>query len=160
MVLLSPIILTTFAAIFLESMTVDSTQMVILALGCNVDPGVNMLRIQTALAEYFPSLRFTDQVVTSAIGIVAQPFANCLACMLSDIDYSKLYSLVKNIEQELGSCVADKQAGTVVADIDILYCGGQKYHLADWTRPYIRNLIRLLPSDDAYREALNEAMLR
>ncbi len=140
-------------------MTVDSSQMVILALGCNVSPDVNMLRMQRVLSRRFPLLRFTYQMVTTAIGIVAQPFTNCLAYMPADIGYSELHTITKALELELGSTDTNKQEGRVVADIDILYCGGHKYHKADWNRPYIRELINVMARDADYREALNEAML-
>ena len=140
-------------------MTVDSSKMVILALGCNVDTKANMNRMQNALLRRFTSLRFSPQIVSSAVGVVAQPFANCLAWTCADMVYGELYALTKALEQVLGSSHADKRAGIVVADIDILYCGGRKYHQADWNRPYIRELANVMAMDADYREALNEAIL-
>lgn len=140
-------------------MAVDSSQLVILALGCNVEPHVNMPRMQRVLSQRFSMLRFSEPVISTAIGIVAQPFANCLAWMPANIEYSELHAITNALEQELGSSDTQKQEGRVVADIDILFCGGYKYHKADWSRPYIRELINVMGSDADYREALSEAML-
>ena len=108
-------------------MTTDPSPIVILALGCNVDAPVNMPRLQAALAARFPSIRFTRQLVTAAIGIEAAPFANCLAWMETDLDYATLHAATKEIEQQLGSTREDRREGRVVADADILCCGGTMY---------------------------------
>ncbi len=132
----------------LYRMAIDNLHIIILALGCNVAPEINMARMQTALASYFPKIRFTAQMVNQAIGIVAPPFTNCLAWMPADIVYSELYTITKNIEQELGSFATDRNTGVVVADIDILYCGGHKYHETDWKRPYIQQLLVGMLADE------------
>ena len=119
-----------------------------------------MPRLQAALAARFPSIRFTRQLVTAAIGIEAAPFANCLAWMETDQDYATLHAATKEIEQQLGSTREDRREGRVVADADILYCGGWdrcsssacsdycggcRYHADDWQRPYIQTLMAELP---------------
>jgi len=142
---ISSIILVTFAATNPISMTTDHSPIVILALGCNVDAPVNMPRLQAALAARFPSIRFTRQIVTEAIGIEAAPFANCLAWMETDQDYATLHAVTKEIEQQLGSTREDRREGRVVADADILCCGGCRYHADDWQRPYIQTLMAELP---------------
>ena len=142
---ISSIILVTFAATNPISMTTDPSPIVILALGCNVDAPVNMPRLQAALAARFPSIRFTRQLVTAAIGIEAAPFANCLAWMETDQDYATLHAATKEIEQQLGSTREDRREGRVVADVDILCCGGCRYHADDWQRPYIQTLMAELP---------------
>ena len=116
-------------------MTTDPSPIVILALGCNVDAPVNMPRL----------IRFTRQLVTAAIGIEAAPFANCLAWMETDQDYATLHAATKEIEQQLGSTREDRREGRVVADADILCCGGCRYHADDWQRPYIQTLMAELP---------------
>lgn len=126
-------------------MTTDPSPIVILALGCNVDAPVNMPRLQAALAARFPSIRFTRQLVTPAIGIEAAPFANCLAWMETAQDYATLHAATKEIEQQLGSTREDRREGRVVADVDILCCGGCRYHADDWQRPYIQTLMAELP---------------
>lgn len=126
-------------------MTTDPSPIVILALGCNVDAPVNMRRLQAALAARFPSIRFTRQLVTAAIGIEAAPFANCLAWIETDQDYATLHAATKEIEQQLGSTREDRREGRVVADADILCCGGCRYHADDWQRPYIQTLMVELP---------------
>ena len=126
-------------------MTTDPSPIVILALGCNVDAPVNMPRLQAALAARFPSIRFTRKLVTPAIGIEAAPFANCLAWMETDQDYATLHAATKEIEQQLGSTREDRREGRVVADVDILCCGGCRYHADDWQRPYIQTLMAELP---------------
>lgn len=126
-------------------MTTDNTHTVILALGCNVDIHANMPRLQAALAARFASIRFTRQLVTEAIGIDAAPFANRLAWMESDLDYATLHAVTKEIEQLLGSTREDRRKGRVIADADILCCGGCRYHEDDWQRPYIQALMAELP---------------
>ena len=128
-----------------------------------------MPRLQAALAARFPSIRFTRQLVTAAIGIEAGPFANCLAWMETDQDYATLHAATKEIEQQLGSTREDRREGRVVADADILCCGGCRSPAAAPAAPAAitpttgsartsrHSWLSCLVDD--YRDALSAAML-
>lgn len=118
----------------------DNTQ-VILALGSNKDAEINMPRMQAMLAQRLPGIRFTPSIVSPAIGIKASPFTNCLASAVWTGGYVSLHALTTEVEHALGSTHADRKAGCVVADIDILLCESRRYHEPDWQRPYIVSLL-------------------
>ncbi len=122
-----------------------TTHRVILALGTNVEAPANMARMQQQLRSLFPSVCFTPQLTSAAVGIVAPPFTNCLAALLTTDDYDTLNHRLKNVEAQMGSTRADRRAGHVVADVDVLSYDGVRYHAADWQRSYIRRLLPLLP---------------
>lgn len=118
---------------------------VIFALGTNVDSDRNMARMQQLLRDAFPDIRFTVSLQTEAIGIVAPPFLNCLAAVSSASGYESIHRRVKLIEAAMDPDNSRRKAGRVVCDIDILYCAGMRYHLSDWQRPYVVELLRRLP---------------
>lgn len=122
-----------------------STHKVILALGANVDATANMARMQQLLRGLYPSVRFTPSLTSAAVGIVAPPFTNSLAVLLTTDDYGTLNQRLKGIESQLGSVRADRRAGHIVADVDVLSYDGIRYHTSDWERDYIRRLLPLLP---------------
>ena len=122
-----------------------STHKVILALGSNAEATANMARMQQLLRGLYPSVRFTPSLTSAAVGIVAPPFTNSLAVLLTTDDYDTLNQRLKGVEAQLGSTRADRRAGHVVADVDVLSYDGIRYHTSDWERDYIRRLLPQLP---------------
>ena len=122
-----------------------STHQVILALGTNVEATAIMARMQQLLRSLYPSVRFTPSLTSAAVGIVAPPFTNSLAVLLTTDDYVTLNQRLKAVETQLGSARADRRAGHVVADVDVLSYDGVHYHASDWERDYIRRLLPQLP---------------
>lgn len=117
---------------------------VILALGCNVGGEENMRRAQRLLQDVASDIVFTALVWTEPIGMVSGKFLNCLALAHTAMDYASLNERLKQIEVSFGATKAEKRAGRVAMDIDILQIGDQKYHNDDWQRPYIQTLLRQL----------------
>ena len=117
----------------------------ILALGSNSNREQSMATAMAMLKEELGDTTFTPVVETEAIGMEAPPFLNCLAFGESDMTKGRITSVLKQIEQACGDDATLRAECKIVMDIDLLLLGSMKYHLNDWDRNYVRELMAMLP---------------
>ena len=117
----------------------------ILALGSNSNREQSMAKAMAMLQEELGDMTFTPMVETEAIGMEAPPFLNCLALGESDMTKRNINSVLKQIEQVCGDNATQRAECRIVMDIDLLLLGSKKYHLNDWDRNYVRELMAMLP---------------
>lgn len=118
----------------------------ILALGSNSNREQSMAKAMAMLEEEMGDMTFTPMVETEAIGMEALPFLNCLALGESDMTERRITAVLKQIEQACGDNVTLRAECSIVMDIDLLLLGRKKYHLNDWDRNYISELMAMLPA--------------
>ena len=82
---------------------------------------------------------------TSAIGIEATPFLNCLATGESEMTAKDITLLLKQVEQACGDKPVLRSGNIIMMDIDLLLLGKKRYHTNDWNRDYIVELMALEP---------------
>lgn len=115
----------------------------ILALGSNATADHAMVKAKELLHEQFGPLAFTPVITTEGIGVVAEPFSNCLAYGMTRLMADELTTILKQIERDCGDQPTLRTAHQIVMDIDLLLLGRKRYHTDDWNRDYIRRLLAM-----------------
>lgn len=93
----------------------------LLCLGSNSNRHLHMEEARKALMELFPTIRFSEEMTTEAIGDKFQsPFSNQVAKLETSLTIEEIRSLLKKIEKDNGRLLEDKEQGIVKLDIDLL----------------------------------------
>lgn len=115
---------------------------ILLALGSNCLYSRTIPLARDQLEQSFTNVRFTRCIVSEDVKNSDAPqYANCLCKAQTDLDKKVLIRLLKMIEGVCGNNPALREQGQVLMDIDLLMYNGEKYHLKDWERPYIKTLL-------------------
>ena len=93
----------------------------ILCLGSNLDAATRLSAARNALLSHFPNIRFSQEMVTEAIGSgFLSPFHNQVARLTTPLDAENVRTILKGIEKAQGRLPEDKANGIVKLDIDLL----------------------------------------
>lgn len=118
------------------------THSVIISLASNslADEHLALARAQLeALLSHFSTTR---QIRTAAYGKPnAAPYLNQLAVGATPLDVTTLNARLKAIEQSMGRTPESKALGVVPIDLDLMAYDGERFHEADWQRPYVSALL-------------------
>ena len=80
-----------------------------------------MEEARKALMELFPTIRFSEEMTTEAIGDkFLSPFSNQVAKPETSLTIEEIRSLLKKIEKDNERLPEDKEQGIVKLDIDLL----------------------------------------
>ena len=71
-------------------------------------------------------------------------YLNQLVSAETSLDCETLNSRLKEMEQAQGRDAEARRQGIVPLDLDLLQYEEERYHLRDWQRPYIRQLLTTL----------------
>lgn len=115
---------------------------ILIALGSNLHQKENMAKARRLLSEHFPDVTFSRELWTEPIGLASDKFLNLLAWAHTSMPADGVLALLKDIEAQCGASKADKRVGRVEADLDLLSYGGTRYHVQDWQRGYVQELLR------------------
>ena len=128
------------------------THQVLISLASNYDQEQNLHQARLCLAQILSSCHYTESIWT-------EPFSSPLPCgegvsssvkvmYLNQLVYAKttltvddLQSALKEMELRLGRTADDRSKGIVRIDLDLLQYDHQRYHLRDWDRPYVKDLL-------------------
>ena len=69
-------------------------------------------------------------------------YLNQLVYAETELGVGELEAELKAIELSMGRTTKDRHLGIVRIDLDLLQYDSTRYHLRDWERPYIRQLLR------------------
>jgi len=64
-----------------------------------------------------------------------------LASGITGLDEEQLSARLKEVERSFGRNEAKRRLGIVPIDLDILEFDGERRHLKDWERPYVKELL-------------------
>ena len=109
---------------------------VLIALGSNTQQCAHMQWATQRLAGILTDMRLSRKLWTADIHGTGILYMNQLAAGHTDLEPSELENTLKAIEAEAGR---SKQRVTI--DLDLMQYALQRYHLKDWPRPYIQQLI-------------------
>ena len=94
---------------------------------CNLCLGTNFYRIahmayaQRDLKKHFPTIRFSEEMETEAIGSrFLSPFSNQVASFETTLSSEEVRAILKQIERDLGRLPEEKSQGVIRIDIDLL----------------------------------------
>ena len=111
----------------------------LLCLGSNLDGAIRLSAARSALRSHFPDIRFSEELVTEAIGSgFLSPFHNQVARFETPQDAESIRTLLKSIEQAQGRLPEDKAQGIVKLDIDLLMIDDQVLKPKDMEREFVK----------------------
>lgn len=116
-----------------------------IGIGSNWQRTEHMSLARCRLNEYFPGIRFSDEVETEPL-FFRRPdkFSNQVACFTSSRTAEEVKSMLKSIEREAGRMPEDKAQEIVKLDIDLLLCDDRILKPKDLERPFVRKGIEAL----------------
>lgn len=120
---------------------------IILALGSNTDQESNLALAKELLKNMFDDVKFTRYLWTSPIDIDSDRFLNCLAMAHTRHGYSQVHRALKQLERQIGNSKVNRSKGIVKIDVDVLQYDDIKYHLQDWSRDYVQELLKEIRED-------------
>ena len=111
----------------------------LLCLGSNLDGATRLSAARNALCSHFPDIRFSQEMVTEAIGSgFLSPFHNQVASFTSALEADSIRQLLKGIEQTQGRLPEDKAQGIVKLDIDLLMVDDLVLKPQDMEREFVK----------------------
>lgn len=123
----------------------DNTTLII-SLGSNTNQDMNMFLAEHLIEKMLPGIIFTEGLWNEPIGLKSNDkFLNKLAYGTTNHGYMQISRALKHIERVCGSYKAERNKNVIKMDIDILLFGDTKYHIEDWDRPYIKELLKNTP---------------
>lgn len=119
-----------------------SSHTIIVALGSNFEQEESFKNATLLLDRFLPSLVFSPRIWTNPIGVHSDKFLNCLAKGSTLLEEHVLLHILKGIEHECGDSPERRAQGRVKMDLDLLVYAGEKRHIKDWEREYIKQLMQ------------------
>ena len=120
---------------------------VVISLASNYGQQQNLHRARQCLEQILSSCHYTEAIWTepfsSSVVGGASPamYLNQLVTATTTLSVKTLESSLKAVERQLGRTAADRCQGIVRIDLDLMLYDGNRYHLKDWSRPYIQALL-------------------
>lgn len=116
---------------------------VIISLASNENQQVNLEQARLLLRDIIDNLIFTPEKWTEPINSnYKNIYLNQLCKGSTEMSLEQINQSLKEAELRLGR--TRNEEGLVSIDLDLLQYDSQKYHLRDWERDYIKNLIKEL----------------
>ena len=109
---------------------------ILIALGSNYQQSAHIQWASQRLCTLFSEVSFTPVLWTPDIHGRGTWYMNRLLRARTTLSPTQLNTLLKQLEQE-----TRRTKDHVTIDLDLMQYDDQRYHLDDWQRPYIRNLI-------------------
>lgn len=127
---------------------------IILSLASNCQQQENLAKAQKRLDQVLFDLNYTQIIWNkpykcstsesdnhSNDEITSPLYVNQLLYARTTLTIDELNTTLKQIEQEMGRTPQAKSLGIVPIDLDLMKYDTTRYHLDDWERPYIKNLL-------------------
>jgi len=115
---------------------------VIISLASNHDQTENLPLALRRLGQIIHIQRATEAIWTEPFhSPIHDLYLNQLVYADTHLSADQLTSLFKRIELTMGRTPEERQQGIVRIDIDLLQYDHQRYHMKDWERPYIKQLL-------------------
>lgn len=113
---------------------------VTISLGSNENQEENLMKAREQLTQLMTEVRFTSAIWTEPINSSRkEPYLNQLCKGTTAFSEGLLCEVLKETEKRIGRI--KNEDGIVVIDLDLLEYDGQRHHLRDWSRDYVKRLI-------------------
>lgn len=106
--------------------------------------GSNSLSAVANIRRAVGSLSSLGRVTASPSKPSGDGYTNCVAELLTSLDFDALRDASKLIEAEIGRTPGDKEQGRVEIDIDIVYFDSELLRPLDAARPYFLDGLKTL----------------
>jgi len=119
------------------------THQVIISLAANRFQKKNLSKARHCLEEILSDLQFSNECWTEPVGNAKRrdAYLNQLVRGTTDMDEDALNTWLKQTELNFGRTQAKRLLGIVPIDLDLLEFDGEKRHLNDWGRIYVKELM-------------------
>ena len=117
---------------------------VLISIASNYLQESHLSKAHEALAQVLHHPIYTKQIWTEPLGTGNRPdvlYLNQLVSAETTLDASQLTKELKQIERALGRTAELRSQGLVPIDLDLLQHDDQRFHLRDWERPYVKQLL-------------------
>jgi len=138
----------------------------IISLASNCCQEENLAEAQCRLSQILSSVSYTEAIWTeplssksnlsslsslhsalsslhSSLSSLHSPlYLNQLVYAQTSLTVDALQAALKQLECEMGRTPDDRAKGIVRIDLDLLQYDSNRYHLRDWNRPYVQQLLR------------------
>ena len=116
---------------------------IIISLASNENHKANMAKAREVLKTTIPNLTFTRELWTEPIHTTRNNmYLNQLCKGTTELGAGLLGEVLKEHERRIGR--THNEDGIVVIDLDLLQYDDQRFHLLDWDRNYVKDLIKEL----------------
>ena len=116
---------------------------IIISLASNINHEANLEAARTQLTQLLTEAHFTSAIYTEPVHSLRQePYLNQLCEGTTAYGFNLLNEVLKETEKRLGR--THNEDGIVTIDLDLLEYDGERYHLRDWDRNYVKDLINEL----------------
>ena len=131
----------------------EAMHSILLSLASNHEQEKNLGEAREALAQVLVSPDYTPAIWTEPYGKKQPPshlspltshpskYLNQLVSAQTSLDSDELILRLKEIEKVQGRDDEARRQGLVPIDLDLLLYDQQRFHLRDWQRPYIQQLL-------------------
>ena len=123
---------------------------IIISLASNFNQEANLEAARTALTQLLVEAHFTSAIWTEPVGNVqcsmfnvqSEKYLNQLCSGTTAFGPNLLSEVLKETEKRQGR--THNEDGIVTLDLDLLQYDDERFHLRDWERYYVKNLINEL----------------
>ncbi len=116
---------------------------IIISLASNENQEANLQAAREQLTQLLSEVHFSSAIWTDPINSIRQePYLNQLCKATTAFSMNLLNEVLKETEKRLGR--THNEDGIVTIDLDLLQYDEAQYHLRDWSRNYVKNLINEL----------------
>lgn len=116
---------------------------IIISLASNENQEKNLAKAREQLIQFMMEVHFTTPIWTEPVNSSCkEPYLNQLCKGTTAFGKGLLFEVLKEAEKRIGR--TKNEDGIVAIDLDLLQFDGQKHHLRDWSRDYVKNLLNEL----------------
>ena len=116
---------------------------IIISLASNKDQEAHMAAAREQLVQLLTEAHFTSAIWTEPTNSIRKElYLNQLCQGTTALGEGLLCEVLKEMEKRLGR--THNEDGFVTIDLDLLQYDGQRHHLRDWDRNYIKDLLKKL----------------
>lgn len=122
---------------------IQQEHQVIICLASNIDQKRHLEAAREQLSLLLKDLYFTSEHFTEPIhSLRREPYLNQLCKGKTTFGSNLMCEVLKEIEKRLGR--TRNEDGIVTIDLDLLQYDEQRFHLRDWERSYVKDLLNEL----------------
>ena len=115
---------------------------VIIALASNHEAEKNLFEAKRRLEQILFDVHYSECKCSQAFGNKSKGYYyNQLMYGTTDMNVEQLIEVLKETETIMGRTPETREQGIVGIDLDLMQYDGERHHLRDWERPYIKNLL-------------------
>lgn len=117
---------------------------IILSIGTNFNRETNAELVKGIISEAYQKVQFSEELLTKPVGdaINDEKYLNFLACCFTEDEPEQIVAKTKQMETQCGNTKFLRKEGKIAMDIDLLKYDKQRFHESDWSRDYVKKLIK------------------